>query len=156
MQMDTAKIACQRPIVHYSAWEMFGIRQCVPPASETVTVLEKNVTFFAWILKKSYQCVKPLFFQTVLPPSFWGTSAASKLLALAARLTSEYTSLWASWQPVGVKPGCAPTALATPGDCFDARQTSEEPKWCQSRMMPVTEKLIILSRDTFYACTCIA
>lgn len=45
MQMGTAKIACQRPIVCYSAWEMFGIRQRVPPAPETVTVLEKNVTF---------------------------------------------------------------------------------------------------------------
>lgn len=45
MQMDTAKIDSQRPIVHYSAWEMFGIRECVPPAPETVTVLEKIVAF---------------------------------------------------------------------------------------------------------------
>lgn len=43
--MDTAKIDSQRPIVHYSAWEMFGIRECVPPAPETVTVLEKIVAF---------------------------------------------------------------------------------------------------------------
>jgi len=46
---------------------------------------------------------------------------------------------------VGVKPGCAPNSLASPGDYFDARQTSEEP--CQSRIMPVTEKLTILSHD---------
>lgn len=40
--------------------------------------------------------------------------------------------------------------------CFHARQTSEEPKWCQSRMMPVSEKLIILYHDTLYARTFIA
>jgi len=45
--MDTAKIACQRPIVWCSAWEMFGTRQHVPPAPETVAVLEKIVYLFA-------------------------------------------------------------------------------------------------------------